>query len=106
MGLGLVAAWAADNRLVTENVARAMVYTIGLFGALVMALRPAWRRLRLWTDLAIWFFLHAVLVVLPVKLLDSHSLRLNWAVALPLVAPEFLLFLSLLWRRNVSDSSG
>jgi len=78
---------------------------VGIFVLLAMALRPAWHRLRLWGDLAISLALHSIVVLSLLKFLDAHSIRLNWALALPFVAVEILLLLGLLWRRNVSDSS-
>jgi len=104
-GMGLFAAWLADTHQVSENLTRAATYTVIVFASLVMALRPAWRRLRLWVDLAILLALHVAVVLPIVNLLDSRSIRLNWAVTLPFVAIELLLFLGLLWRRNVSESS-
>ena len=104
-GMGLLAAWLADSHQLSENLAKAATYTVIVFASLVMALRPAWRRLRLWIDLLGLFVLHIALVLPLLRLLDSHSIRLNWAVALPFVAIELLLFLGLLWRRNVGDSS-
>jgi hypothetical protein len=104
-GMGLLAAWLADSHQLSENLAKAATYTVIVFASLVMALRPAWRRLRLWIDLVGLFVLHTALVLPLLRLLDSHSIRLNWAVALPFVAIELLLFLGLLWRRNVGDSS-
>jgi Ca2+/Na+ antiporter len=104
-GAGLLAAWVADSRLLSENMVKATVYTMLAFACLVMALRPAWRRLRLWVDLVVLLVLHIILVLPFVNLLDSHSIRLNWGLALPFVAAEFLLLLGLLWRRNVGGSS-
>jgi hypothetical protein len=104
-GMGLFAAWVADSHLLSENVAKATVYIVIVFVSLVMALRPAWRRPRLWVDLVILLVLHVALVLPLVQFLDSHSIRLNWAMALPFVALELLLSLGLLWRRNVSNSS-
>src|SRR6266536_1431801 len=96
-GMGLLAAWLADSHQLSENLAKAATYTVIVFASLVMALRPAWRRLRLWIDLVGVFVLHTALVLPLLRLLDSHSIRLNWAVALPFVAIELLLFLGLLW---------
>jgi hypothetical protein len=104
LALGLLAARVSDLRLLSENTATAAGYTVIVFVSLVMALRPAWRRLRLWIDLVVLFVLHTALVLPLVHLLDSHSIRLNWAMALPFVAIELLLFLGLLWRRNVGGS--
>jgi hypothetical protein len=104
-GMGLLAAWLTDTHQLSENLTKAATYTVIIFASLVMALRPAWRRLRLWLDLLGLFVLHAVLVLPSLIFLNSHAIRLNWAIALPFVALELLLFLGLLWRRNVNDSS-
>jgi hypothetical protein len=105
IGLGFLAGWAADHYSVSENLARAAAYTVGMFGLLAAAVRPAWPRLQLRLDLLGLLVLHLALVLLAVNFLDSRSIRLNWVLALPLVAIELALFLGLLWRRNVSDSS-
>jgi hypothetical protein len=105
IGIGLLAGWVSDHYGVNENIARAAAYTVGIFALLAAALRPAWRKPQLWIDLLVLFLLHAVLALHVMRLLDSHSIRLNWALALPFVAIEFVLFLSLLWRRNVCNSS-
>jgi hypothetical protein len=104
-GVGLLAAWVADSHQLSENLTKATVYTMLVFTCLVMALRPAWRRLRLWLDLVVLLVLHVALALALVNFLNSHSIQLNWAIALPFVAVEFLLLLGLLWRRNVGDSS-
>jgi hypothetical protein len=104
-GLGFLVWWAVQSNGFSENTARAAAYTTGIFFMLALALRPAWRRLRLWGDLGILFLLHVALLLPVLKLLDSHSIRLNWAIALPFLALELMLFLSLLWRRNMAGSS-
>jgi hypothetical protein len=103
--MGLLAAWLADSHYMSENTATTATYTVIVFAALMMALRPAWRRLRLWFDLLLLFVIHFALALRLAQFLNSHSIRLTWALALPFVAVEFLLFLGLLWRRNVSHSS-
>jgi uncharacterized membrane protein len=103
--VGVLAGWLIIFHGWNENVTRAAAYTVGIFVLLVMALRPAWHRLRLWVDLGISLVLHSIVILSLLKFLDAHSVRLNWALALPFVAVEMLVLLSLLWRRNVSDSS-
>jgi hypothetical protein len=105
IGLGLSAGWVSDHYGVSENIARAAAYTVGIFVLLAAALRPAWRRPRMWFDLVLLLIFHVALLLPLVSLLDSHLIRLNWAFALPFVALEFLALLGLLWRRNVRDSS-
>lgn len=103
-GMGLFSAWLADSHQLSENTAKTTTYTVIVFASLVMALRPAWRRLRLWVDLVILLVLHVALVLPLLNFLDSRSIRLNWAMVLPFAALELLLCLGVLWRRNVSDS--
>jgi hypothetical protein len=103
--VGLLAGWLIVFHRWNENGTRAAAYTVGIFVLLAMALRPAWHRLRLWVDLAVLVVLHTAVILPLINLLNSHSIRLNWALALPFVGLELLLFLGLLWRRNVSDSS-
>jgi hypothetical protein len=102
LGLGLLAARISDLHLLRENTATAAGYTVIVFACLTMALRPAWPRLRLWVDLVVLLVLHVALALPLVNLLNSHSIRLNWAIALPFVAAELLLALGVLWRRNVT----
>ena len=51
--VGNLAGWLIVFHGWNEKVTRAAVYTVVIFVLLVMALRPAWRRLRLWVDLGI-----------------------------------------------------
>lgn len=103
--VGILAGWLIVFHGWNENVTRAAAYTVGIFVLLVMALRPAWHRLRLWVDLGTSLVLHSIVILSLLKFLDAHSVRLNWALALPFVSVEMLVLLSLLWRRNVSASS-
>ena len=103
--VGILAGWLIVFHGWNENVTRAAAYTVVIFVLPVIALRPAWHRLRLWVDLGISLALHSIVILSLLKFLDAHSVRLSWALALPFVAVEMLVLLSLLWRRNVSDSS-
>lgn len=105
VGLGLIGAWVSDRYSVSENTSRAVIYTVGIFALLAAALRPAWRRLRMWVEYVALLVLHVAVIFPLVYGLDSHSIQLNWAMALPVVLAEFLLFLGLLWRRNVRNAS-
>ena len=104
-GAGVFSAWFADAHQVAENTAKMATYTVLLFACLVMALRSAWRKLRLWVDLLVLLMLHAALVLPLVHFLNSHSIRLNWVLALPFLTVELSLLLGFLWRRNVRHSS-
>src|SRR5438105_11256454 len=102
LALGLLAGWIIDSNLLSENSTRMGGYTIIVFSTLIMALRPAWRRLQFWVDLLLLLALHGILLLPLLHLLDTHSIRLNWALALPFVVIEVLVALGVLWRRNVS----
>lgn len=103
LGLGLLAAWVSDRYGVNENAARAAAYTLGIFGLLAAALRPAWRRPRFWIDYLTVLLLHSVLLVAILRLLNTYAIRLACALALPFVIAEMLLALGFLWRRNVKN---
>jgi len=104
-GMGLVGAWLIDSYHLSENVTKAIVYTVIIVATLVIGLRPAWRRPRMWIDLAILLALHVALGLPVVNFLTSHSIRLAWFIALPFALLEISLFLGVLWRRNVNKSS-
>lgn len=99
-GLGLLAAWVSDRYGVNENNARAAAYTLAIFALLAAALRPAWRRPKLWFDLLILLVFHCAVLLPVLGFLDAHLIRLNWVLA-PFVMVEGLLALWFLWRRNV-----
>jgi hypothetical protein len=102
LALGPLAGWIIDAHLLSENSTRMGGYTVIVFSTLTIALRPAWKRLQFWVDLLVLLALHGVLLLLLLHLLDVHSIRLNWALALPVVAIEVLFALGVLWRRNVT----
>jgi hypothetical protein len=102
LSLGVLAGWVAESHGLSENTARVAAYTAVVFGCLALALRPAWRRLRMWGELFVLLGLHVGLLVPLVNLLNAHTTRLNWALALPFAIAEFLLLLGVLWRGNVT----
>jgi hypothetical protein len=102
--VGSFAGWLVVFHGWNENAMRATTYTAGIFLLLALVLRPAWHRRRFWVDLAISFAVHGIAVLSLLKFLDAHSIRLNWVLALPVVAVEMLLLLGVLWRRNVTNS--
>lgn len=103
--VGLVAGWLIVFHKWNENLTRATAYTVAIFLLLAVALRPAWRRLRLWVDLGVSLALHCVVVLSLMRFLDAHGVRLNWVLALPFVVVELLVLVAVLWRRNVTDAS-
>jgi len=71
---GIRAGWLIVFHGWNENVTRAAAYTVAIFVLLVMALRPAWHRLRLWVDLGISLVLHSIVVL---SLLKFASWRIT-----------------------------
>lgn len=84
-GVGLLSAWLTDSYRLGENRMKVAAYSVVVFAVVVVALRPAWRRGRLWLDLVVLSLIHLALVLPLANFLDSRSVRLNWVLALPFV---------------------
>ena len=104
-GLGFLVWWILQSHKLSDNVAHATAYSVIVFVLLAISLRPAWRRIQLWADLLILLVLHSILLLLLVNFLDTHSVRLNWALAMPFVLFEGFLALAVLWRRNMTGKA-
>jgi len=103
-GVGLLAWRIVQSYGLSENTTRSVAYTTGIFFLLALALRPAWQRLQFWVDFLILLALHCVLLVPLVNLLDTHSIRLRWFIALPFAMAELLFAAGALWSRNVKKA--
>jgi hypothetical protein len=76
-----------------------ITYTVVLFAALIVMLRPAWGRPRFWYNVALLFVLHVVGTIFVLWSLPLGRFgvpKLFWSIAL--FAEGFLL-LSILWKR-------
>jgi len=79
----------------------ALFLTVVLFGGLILALRPAWRRWQLWRDLGLALAVHLFLVSLAVEILSVDGRTLGGPLRTAAVMIWGLFLLAILWRRNV-----
>lgn len=75
------------------------VYTVVMFAAIILSLRPAWNRAALWKGLALVFTGHLVVVLIAVQALPHGRFGFPKLLLIPIGAVEGLLILSFLWRR-------
>jgi hypothetical protein len=79
----------------------ALLLTVVLFGALILSLRPAWRRRQLWRDLGLALGVHLLFVSLAVDILSANVRTLGGAFRTIVVMVWYLFLLAILWHRNV-----
>lgn len=70
--LGVLMAWLADLQFFDENTATLLGYSTIFFIVLVMAVRRAWGRWRLWVDIAGLLFVHITVVAALMNLFSGH----------------------------------
>ena len=74
------------------------VYTIIVFMAIVIPLRPAWGRIAFWKGLAAALLLHVSISCVIVWMLPQTSLGIRGIPLILLAMAEALLIASILWR--------
>jgi hypothetical protein len=90
---------------VSQKWEHAIVFTVLVFTAVVIALRPAWGRRAFWPNLIAIFFLHCIAIVVVEQSLPPTSAGPR---GLPLVAvgmAEAVLIASVLWKRSMKSNS-
>jgi hypothetical protein len=90
---------------VSQKWENATVYTVIVFTAVIIALRPAWGRRAFWQNLVPIFLLHVLAVVVIEECLPPGS---NGPHGLPLTAAgmaEGVLIASVLWKRSMRSDS-
>lgn len=83
----------------------AIVYTVIVFTAVIIPLRPAWGRIKFWRNLAPIFLLHVLAVVVIEQSLPSSS---EGPHGLPVVAAgmaEAVLIAGVLWKSSMGSSN-
>jgi hypothetical protein len=78
----------------------ALFLTVVLFGAMILVLRPAWRRWQLWRDLGVALAVHLFLVSVAVGILSANGRTLGGPFRTIAVLLWCVLLLDILWRRN------
>jgi hypothetical protein len=104
---GLVALAVAVSEFVgvSQKWENAIVYTVLVFTAVVIALRPAWGRRAFWTSLMAVFLLHCIAIAVVEQSLPPTSAGPH---GLPLVAvgmAEGILVAGVLWKRSMKSNS-
>ena len=99
--LGLVVVAVAVSELVglNERWEDAIVWTVVLFVALILALRPAWGRRVFWGSLAAIFVLHCVALGVAEYSLPSVMQGFHGLPRTIVVMAEGLVIAGVLWRR-------
>jgi peptidoglycan/LPS O-acetylase OafA/YrhL len=107
IAFGLVALAVAVTEFagVSQKWENAIVYTVLVFTAVIIALRPAWGRRALWQNLVPVFLLHVLAVVVIEQSLPPGS---EGPHGLPLIAvgmAESVLVAGVLWKRSMRSDS-
>jgi hypothetical protein len=90
---------------VSQKWEHAIVFTVLVFTAVVIALRPAWGRRAFWPSLMGIFLLHCIAIAVIEQSLPSTS---SGPHGLPMVAvgmAEAVLIASILWKRSAKSNS-
>ena len=104
-GLTALAVAVAEFLGVSDKWENTIVYTVIVFTAVIIALRPAWGRRPFWQTLLPIFLLHCLAVVVVEQSLPSTSAGPH---GLPLDAAgmaEGLLICAVLWKRSKRSSN-
>jgi hypothetical protein len=90
---------------VSQKWEHAIVFTVLVFTAVVIALRPAWGRRAFWPSLMAIFLLHCIAIAVVEQSLPPTSAGPH---GLPLVAvgmAEAVLIAGVLWKRSMKSNS-
>jgi hypothetical protein len=83
----------------------ALIYTVILFVASTMALRPVWRMPFFWRGLAIAFVLHVLAISLVTQALPPDSRGIRGIPSILMSMGEFLVIANILWGVTHGKSS-
>lgn len=105
LGLAALAVAITEFAGASQKWENAIVYTVIVFTAVIIPLRPAWGRRAFWQNLVPIFLLHVLAVVVIEQSLPSSSAGPH---GLPLVAVgmgEAVLIAGVLWKRSMKSKS-
>jgi len=105
--LGLAAITVAISKVadLTQNWQDAAVYTVILFVALILALRPAWRHKIFWEGLVVIFVLHVLAVIVLEQSFPSVVRGLHGLPSTIVLMAEGLLIAGILWKKSMRSKS-
>ncbi len=102
LGLTICAVVASEviglNQLWEDGV----VYTVILFTAVLLALRPAWGRKSFWVNLAIIFAGHMIAVFAAIQEMSPRRFGFPKLLMIPLGAIEFVFIARMLRKRRMA----
>lgn len=106
VGVAGLCAWlVAHAARLTGNSEDAVVVTGVIFGAIILALRPAWCRVRFWRDLCVAFLVHVCLLAMLVQILRTRAITVGGPFETICAIVEAIAIASVLWRRHVSKAA-
>jgi len=104
-GLAALAVATTEFLGITQKWENGIVYTVIVFTAVIIPLRPAWGRRAFWQNLVVIFLLHVLALVVIEQSLPPGS---RGPHGLPLTAvgmAEAVLIGSVLWKRSMRSNS-
>jgi hypothetical protein len=89
----------------TQKLENAVVYTVLVFTALIIALRPMWGRRAFWHDLVLVFLFHLLGVVIVYHVLPLGTQGLHGLPLVEVGLVELTLLISVLAKRAMKSNS-
>lgn len=99
--LGLTACAVAASEMIglKQLWEDGVVYTVIVFAAVLIALRPAWGRKSFWTSLAFVFSGHTIALLVVLQELPDRRFGIPKLLLIPVGAIEIVFILGILWKR-------
>jgi hypothetical protein len=98
-GLSICAVVASEviglNHLWRDGV----VYTVVVFTAVLLALRPAWGRKSFWSSLALIFAGHTIVLLAVLQAMSPRRHGIPKLLLIPVFAIEFVFITGMLWKK-------
>jgi hypothetical protein len=82
-----------------------LIYTVIVFVAVLLALRPAWGRRSFWTSLALIFVGHTIALFAVLQALPPRRFGIPKLLLIPVGAVEIVFVLGILWRMKALRTS-
>ncbi len=99
-GLSICAVAASEVIGLKQMWEDGVVYTVVMFTAVLLALRPAWGRKSFWSSLALIFAGHTILLLAVLQALPPRRFGIPKLLLIPVFAIEFVFILGILWKRT------
>ncbi len=99
--LGLTACAIAASEVIGLNQLwkDAVVFTIVVFAAVITGLRPAWGRKSFWSNLALIFAGHTIVLLVMLQALPPRRFAIPKLLLVPIGGIESVFIAGILWKR-------